>query len=453
MGRIFISAGHGGIEKGSRDPGSIAGSTTEAQEMILLRDQVVPELKKQRFEVLSVPDNLSMSQTIQWINALARPGDVALEIHADTSSNPNVRGAVAFYIANNTERKNHADLLLLALQSRVPQLPNREARPDTVTGAGGLSFCRNTVPPSLLIGVGFLSNSADRALIQNKRREMALGLADGLAAWSRLVADTGLKPTRGYLPIGVNLNDRTYSGKGILINGNAYIATDLVEELGVNLSDALRLNCVPYQGVVYARAIELREYNVSVSWDNANRRAILRSLPIDSNQINQIIGKGRTSEQHLRDFLQTSNKDALNQFRDLPALYRQEALNEGVNHDIAFCQMCLETDFLRFSGDIKPSYNNFGGLAGVGGSESALFKSAQIGVRAHIQHLKAYASERRDIPKDEVVAPRYFYISPGLAVEIENKVENLGGHWSADPQYGNKILELVRQLYKIARLL
>jgi N-acetylmuramoyl-L-alanine amidase len=63
MGRIFISAGHGGIEQGGRDPGSIVGNTTEAQEMILLRDQVVPELRSRGFEVLSVPDDLSATQT------------------------------------------------------------------------------------------------------------------------------------------------------------------------------------------------------------------------------------------------------------------------------------------------------------------------------------------------------------------------------------------------------
>ncbi|NEP63869.1 MAG: cell wall hydrolase, partial [Symploca sp. SIO2G7] len=78
MGRIFISAGHGGIEEEGRDPGTIAGGTTEAQEMILLRDQIVPELRSRGFEVLSVPDDLSLRQTHQWINDRALIEDVAL---------------------------------------------------------------------------------------------------------------------------------------------------------------------------------------------------------------------------------------------------------------------------------------------------------------------------------------------------------------------------------------
>ena len=190
MGRIFISAGHGGMEQGGRDLGSILGSTNEAQEMILLRDLVVPELRSRGFEVLSVPDDLSASQTIQWIKARNRSGDVALEIHADSFSNPDVRGTTAFYIANNTERKKHAELLLLALVRRLPQLPNRGAKPDTATGIGRIAFCRDTTLPSILMEVGFLSNSDDRSLLQNRRRDIALGIADGLAAWSREVSGT-----------------------------------------------------------------------------------------------------------------------------------------------------------------------------------------------------------------------------------------------------------------------
>ncbi|MBD2020758.1 N-acetylmuramoyl-L-alanine amidase, partial [Leptolyngbya sp. FACHB-36] len=127
MGRIFISAGHGGRSGGASDPGTVVPGTTEAREMILTRDLIVTELRPRSFEVLVVPDDLSAVQTIDWINARARFGDVALEIHADAASNPSIRGSSVFYIANNTLRRQHADLLLLSLLRRVPQLPNRGA--------------------------------------------------------------------------------------------------------------------------------------------------------------------------------------------------------------------------------------------------------------------------------------------------------------------------------------
>ena len=73
MAQIFISAGHGGIENGVRDPGAQIAGTTEAQEMIALRDLVVPELRSRGYDVFSVPDDLSLAQSIGWINARAQP--------------------------------------------------------------------------------------------------------------------------------------------------------------------------------------------------------------------------------------------------------------------------------------------------------------------------------------------------------------------------------------------
>lgn len=457
MGRIFISAGHGGIEQGGRDQGSVAGGTTEAQEMILLRDLVVPELRSRGFEVLSVPDDLSSSQTIQWINPRGKTGDVALEIHSDAFSNPDVRGASVFYIANNTERKNHAELLLLALIRRLPQLPNRGAKPDTSTGTGRIAFCRDTTLPSLLMEVGFLSNPDDRSLLQNRRRDMALGIADGLAAWSRAVSGGGDSSTGDssnpsnttYTPANITINNQTYGEQGIVINSNAYIPIDLVDRLGIDLTKNPNVRRVQYRGVVYVKAIELRDFNISVSWDNATRTVILRSiLPICPGQIDRIMGHGNTSEVQLMMFLKANNENALTQFADLPKLYREEATIEGVNYDIAFCQACVETNFLRFGGDIKASQNNFGGLGDVGGgSEGATFPSARLGVRAHIQQLKAYASLEPLV--QEQVSPRFRFVTRGIAPLIAQ----LSGRWSADSQYGDRIMAVLRRLYESAGLL
>jgi N-acetylmuramoyl-L-alanine amidase len=91
VGRIFIDAGHS-----SRDPGAIVGGTTEAKEMILLRNLVVGKLQNRGFDVLSVPDPLSMSSTIQWINAQGRRGDVALEIRANAYHIPMFKAQPSF---------------------------------------------------------------------------------------------------------------------------------------------------------------------------------------------------------------------------------------------------------------------------------------------------------------------------------------------------------------------
>lgn len=441
MGRIFIDAGHG-----SRDPGAIVGGTTEAQEMILLRNLVVRELQKRGFDVLSVPDPLSMSSTIQWINAQGRRGDVALEIRANAYQNPNLQGAAVFYIANNLQRQKDAKSLLNALLSSVAQLHSRGANPDTIEGVGFLTFCRDIVLPSLVMEVGFLTNELDRFLLQNRRGDFAVGIADGLDSWSRDVSGTGPPPWTGYSQIGIKLNNQeAYRQKGILANGNAYVPMALAAQLGIDLNKAPVLPRLQYQNVVYVRAVDLQDYSISVTWDNASRSVVLI-------QLNQIMGKGLTSKVQLSEFVQanTNNKEVADQFNDLPKLYVEEASIEGINHDIAFSQMCLETNFLGFGDDLQPTQNNFGRILKVGSSESETFPSARIGVRAHIQQLKAYAAGSDQIVQKPPVSDRVYYLPSG---GIARFVEQLNNRWSANPQYGNNILNLVRRLYKSASLL
>ncbi|MEB3272736.1 MAG: N-acetylmuramoyl-L-alanine amidase [Prochlorothrix sp.] len=450
MGRIFISAGHGGLEDGRRDSGSIAGGTTEAQEMIQLRDLIVQELRSRNFEVLSVPDDLGAAQSLSWINLRYRSGDVALEIHADSSANLSVRGASVYYIANNEDRRAHAELMLIALLRRVPQLPNRGAKPDTTAGVGRLGFCRDTTAPSLHFEVGFLSNPDDRQLLQTRRRDFALGLADGLAAWSRQLS--GGEPQAGslaYPEINVRINGRNYPEQGILVNGNAYVTIDLADSLGVDAAAQPTIARIGYHGVVYMKAVDLREFNVSVSWDHDTRSVVLKTIfQICPGQLDRIMGHGHTSEVQLMMFLKSNNEQALGLFPDIPKLYREEGSLEGINYDIAFCQMCLETNFLRFGGDVKASQNNFAGLGATGGGvQGAGFSSARLGVRAQIQHLKAYASTEPIL--QEIVDPRFRFVTRGVAP----LVGQLSGRWAADLQYGTKIMAILRRLYEAAGLI
>ncbi|MEM8806428.1 MAG: N-acetylmuramoyl-L-alanine amidase [Cyanobacteria bacterium P01_G01_bin.38] len=454
MPQIFISAGHGGLENGVRDTGAVVEGNTEAQEMIRIRDQVVPELRSRNFQVLAVPDDLSLAQTLSWINSRARAGDVALEIHAAAHGNQGVRGACAYYIANNNARKAHAELMLLALLRRIPQLPSRGAKPDTASEVGRLAFCRQITPPSLFMEIGFLSNASDRSLIEGRRRDFALGLADGLAAWSRAVngATSTLPEVQGAFPeVNLSINGGIYGEKGIIINNNAYVPVDLADLLGVDVNNDPDIRRVRYGNVVYIKAVDLRDFNVSVGWEAATRTVLLKSLStlrICPGLIDRIMGHGNTSDVQLMMFLKANNEGAIKDFPDLPKIYREEGTIEGVNYDIAFSQMCVETDFLRFGSDLQPNDSNFGGIGAIGGSPGgASFSSHRLGVRAQIQHLKAYASTEPLV--QELVDPRFRFVNRG----VSPLVEQLSGRWAADPDYGKKIMATLRRLYESAGLL
>ncbi len=454
MGRIFISAGHGTLESGNSDQGAVVGAITEAAEMIALRDLLVVELRSRDrahdFEVVVVPDELSLTQTIHWINVRARPGDVAIELHADAFMNPQTKGSAVYYIAQNDDRRNHAELILLALLRRVPRLSTLGARPDTETRLGYIPFCRSIAIPSLYLHVASLSNSGDRALLQTHRRDLALGIADGLSSWSRLIA-SGIAPAEQpeYPTIKININGGLYEETGILINGNAYIPIDLIDRIGVAIAQSQAVNRIRYRNVVYVKAIDLRDFNISVGLDTTTRTVTVRSaVMICPGDFDTIMGRGKTSEVQLIMFLKSSHEKALEKFPDLPKFYREEAAIEGVNHDIAFSQMCLETGFLRFGGDVKPEQNNFSGLGALGGGvEGAHFRSPRLGVRAHIQHLKAYASQEPLV--QELIDPRFRFVTRGIAP----LVDQLSGRWAADLDYGKKILAILKRLYELAELL
>ena len=442
MGRIFICAIYGGYEGTANDPETIGSAPNEAKEMVFLRDLIVPELRNRSFEVVAVPDFDRPALSIDWIDKRAKPGDIALGIHADAYAHSQTRGVSTFYIAKNGERKNHAQMLLLAFSSRVPDLPSRGAKPDTITGTGSLAFCRRLTIPSLLMEIGFKFDSEDRVKIQAYRREIALGIADGLVTWSR---DVQMQATSNNhtVPVHLKVNNEPYPEWGISIDGNVYIPIDLADRLGVNLALNPQIRRIRYRGIVYLKAIELRDLNISIVSEMGKIYNIRSQHPFNADEFDRIMCAGHTTPTQLNEFLTANTPEALAQFPHLPSIYIEEAKAEGVNHDLAFAQMCLETRFLTFGGAILPEFNNFASM-GDRQAEWAKFPNLRLGVRAQIQQLKAYASH--DLLVQECVAPRFELVRRGIAPTLRQ----LNGRWSADGQYTIKIAAVLRRLYETA---
>jgi hypothetical protein len=156
-----------------------------------------------------------------------------------------------------------------------------------------------------------------------------------------------------------------------------------------------------------------------------------------------ILGQGQVQPDRLALFLENANPQAEKNFvADLVQFYQEEAAAEGVNHDVAFAQMCLETGFLRYGNLVTPDMNNFCGLGAIGPEQPGeRFPDPRTGVRAHIQHLKAYATGE---PLNQaLVDPRYRWVKYGSAPTIYG----LAGTWAADRAYGEKINDILERLY------
>jgi hypothetical protein len=158
------------------------------------------------------------------------------------------------------------------------------------------------------------------------------------------------------------------------------------------------------------------------------------------------MGQGRTAPEKLALFLLAANPEAEASFvKNLARVYVEEAGIEGVNHDVAFAQMCLETGFLRYGNLVTPDMNNFCGLGSIGpGQPGERFPDPQTGVRAQIQHLKGYATEAP--LKQRLVDPRYRLVRYGSAPAIKG----LAGTWSVDRSYGDKINHILERLYRFS---
>jgi|GEM_PF-1212516 len=444
MARIFISAGHF-----TGDPGAPSiGGTTEAFEMMKTRDLIVQELESRGLtkdvDFFSVPDSIDLVPTIRWINSRAVSGDVAIEIHGNAFSNRSVRGTECFHVVGNAMRRQNARLLLNALLQQVPGLPDRGPKPDTLSAHGRLGFCRDVAVSSLLLELCFLSNQADFDLLQRKRSEFARGIVNGLIAWSGITSPPQLGGTQTFPAIAIEVNGRLAQERGILVNDNSFVPVDLVGQVGIDLPVNSSVRRVSQGGIVYVKAVDLQQFNVSVGW-NPNPPTVRLNTSLIQAEIGRIMGRGLTSAEQLATFLKLNNSgDFATRFPNLARLYVEEAAKEGVNHDIAFCQMCLETGYLRFGGDVEPDQNNFAGIGALGGGVAgASFPNARTGVKAQIQHLKAYASTE-NINDPPLVDPRFNQVNPrGKAT----RVQDLSRRWAADARYGDRILAILRRLY------
>lgn len=131
-------------------------------------------------------------------------------------------------------------------------------------------------------------------------------------------------------------------------------------------------------------------------------------------------------------------------------MYYDEAVAEGVRPEVAFVQTMKETGWLQYGGDAKIEQFNFSGLGTTGGGvQGNAFPDVRTGIRAQIQHLKAYATETA--LNQDCVDVRYEYVKKGSAPYVEwlGQKENPSGvGWATAEQYGYSIVDMIENLKK-----
>ncbi|BBB92009.1 MAG TPA: glucosaminidase domain-containing protein [Methylomusa anaerophila] len=134
--------------------------------------------------------------------------------------------------------------------------------------------------------------------------------------------------------------------------------------------------------------------------------------------------------------------------QELVEIFYEEGLREGIRPDVAFAQSLHETGFFSYGGDVIALQNNYAGLGTTGGGTRGLtFPEARIGIRAQIQHLKAYSSFV--LPALPIVDPRYELVKKATFFGNAKTWQSLNGRWAVPGKtYGQKILAIHQDIIK-----
>lgn len=175
---------------------------------------------------------------------------------------------------------------------------------------------------------------------------------------------------------------------------------------------------------------------------------------VDDELKTEIMGKAQATAQQMALFCRSKN--AAPQLTSCPLeqlaqIFLEEGEVEGVRGDVAFAQSLHETGYFKFGGIVLPNQNNYAGIGALNGNakgEAATFPDPRTGVRAQIQHLKAYAST--DALVNACVDPRFSLVTRGSAPFVEwlGAADNPNGKGWAVPGkgYGGKVVALLGQI-------
>lgn len=167
----------------------------------------------------------------------------------------------------------------------------------------------------------------------------------------------------------------------------------------------------------------------------------------------KIMGATVATADQMRAYIKAKNPKVAQSVLDMVPLYLSEGAAEGVRGDIAFAQSCLETGNFGFAGSaVTLDQNNFCGMGvTANGLRGNSFSTAQLGIRAQVQHLKAYAST--EPLKNECIDPRFKYVARGCAEVVEwlGQQENPQGKgWATGAGYGEKIITILKAILAAA---
>lgn len=138
------------------------------------------------------------------------------------------------------------------------------------------------------------------------------------------------------------------------------------------------------------------------------------------------------------------SKDAADRFIEAAPLYWYYGEQFGIRPEVMYAQAGKETGYGKYGGAVLPEMNNWAGIkiknpTGDKTEDHETFATPDDGVRAHYNHMSAYVGLAPiGEPHD-----RYYVVKSIAWAGTVKFVEQLGGRWCPDINYGYDILKMI----------
>lgn len=134
-------------------------------------------------------------------------------------------------------------------------------------------------------------------------------------------------------------------------------------------------------------------------------------------------------------------KGADERFISIAPIYWEYGEKTGIRPEVLYAQAAKETNYGKYTGNVKPEQNNWAGIktvmaTGDTAEDHESFLSGEDGVRGHFNHMCAY------VGLSPLGAPHERYnktVTAAWAGTVKY-VEELGGKWAPDENYGKSIV-------------
>lgn len=436
--KLYLDPGHGGTDPGAQGNGikekDITLDIAKNIKNILLTVYQNVEVKMSRENDATKSLNQRTTEANSW------GADFYLSIHCN-AANGAARG-YEDYIHSSLSSSSQTAIYQNIIHAEVTKLNNLT---DRGKKKADFHVLRESAMPALLSENGFIDNPADAALMKDPlwRQKVAQGHVNGIVKAFNLKAKTAVPPnppkpadpSNLYRVIAGSFTDRKNAEeRAAALKSKGIESVIAAAQISGKVWYRVQAGAFSSRENAEKQLAAVKKAGISDAYIQSDAPPAVPSEPAGYS----ILGVTHLSPEHMNQYAKQINPNAPN----LGSFYSSLGEYYGIRGDVAFAQAMHETNFLRFTGDVKPGQNNFAGIGATGnGAAGASFSTQEEGVLAHLQHLYAYASTQPLPTKYPLVDPRFSLVKRGSA----KMWRELNGKWAVP---GTNYAESIMNIYK-----